>query len=87
MTEIPKPICPLNPRQLEVLYWVDVGLTNAEIAERLGLSPNTVKNHINNAVNLLLDNGVLTEEKISRKSGVYRYLAADAVINAQWIES
>jgi DNA-binding NarL/FixJ family response regulator len=37
----------LTPREAEVLELIAEGLTNAEIAERLFLSPTTVKSHIN----------------------------------------
>lgn len=37
----------LSARQIEVLELVADGLTNQEIAERLFLTPKTVKNHIN----------------------------------------
>lgn len=37
----------LTPRELEVLTLVGAGLTNAEIAERLVLSPLTAKTHVN----------------------------------------
>ncbi|MFE0460324.1 response regulator [Kitasatospora sp. NPDC058965] len=36
----------LTPRELEVLQQLATGLTNAEIAGRLGLSPTTVKTHV-----------------------------------------
>ncbi|MDG4863325.1 response regulator transcription factor [Streptomyces sp. T-3] len=36
----------LTPRELEVLRLLATGLTNAELAERLFLSPTTVKTHI-----------------------------------------
>ena len=36
----------LAPREQEVVHWVSEGLTNREIADRLGLSENTVKNYI-----------------------------------------
>jgi len=37
----------LTPREAEVLELIAEGLTNTEIAERLFLSPTTVKSHIN----------------------------------------
>ena len=37
---------PLTPREREVLEWVALGLTNREVAHRLRISENTVKNHL-----------------------------------------
>lgn len=36
----------LSPRQYEVLQWVALGLTNARIAARLGITEETVKRHL-----------------------------------------
>jgi DNA-binding NarL/FixJ family response regulator len=38
----------LSPREREVLHLVSAGLANAEIAERLGISDKTVRNHVSN---------------------------------------
>ncbi|WP_308201141.1 response regulator transcription factor [Paractinoplanes maris] len=37
---------PLSPRQRQVLWLVAEGCTNAEIAARTGVSPLTVKTHL-----------------------------------------
>ena len=38
----------LTPRELDVLYLAGEGLSNGEIAERLSISPVTVRNHLSN---------------------------------------
>ena len=37
----------LTPRQVEILAWVAIGATDGEIAAKLGISPLTVKGHLN----------------------------------------
>lgn len=43
----------LTPRQMEVLRLIARGLGNEQIADRLGLSPHTVKNHVHNVLERL----------------------------------
>lgn len=50
---------PLTSRELEILQWVSAGYTNREIADQLGISDQTVKNHLKNILQKLqLDNRV-----------------------------
>ena len=58
--DIVQPPEPLTPREREVLQQMAEGLTNAAIAQRLGISENTVKFHIN-AILAKLDAGSRTE--------------------------
>ncbi|MDX6582993.1 MAG: two-component system, NarL family, nitrate/nitrite response regulator NarL [Solirubrobacterales bacterium] len=43
-----RPVSPLTPRELEVLQLAAEGLSGPSAAERLGLSPATVKTHLSN---------------------------------------
>jgi DNA-binding NarL/FixJ family response regulator len=43
----------LTPRELDILGLVDEGLTNKQIAQRLGIEPATVKNHVHKALQKL----------------------------------
>ena len=43
----------LTPREFDVLNHLVEGLTNAEVAQRLGIKPSTVKNHISNILSKL----------------------------------
>ncbi len=50
---LPETIQPLTPRQFDILQLVAQGLRNAEIAERLCISEQTVKTHIANLLRRL----------------------------------
>lgn len=43
----------LSAREIEVLVRVGRGMSNKEIADQLSISPNTIKNHINNIMTKL----------------------------------
>jgi NarL family two-component system response regulator LiaR len=51
--QAPQPGCDLTERQLEILALLVEGLTNNEIAERLILSPYTVRNHVSEILSKL----------------------------------
>ena len=46
MDGIPDSIGPLSPREMEILQQIALGLSNKEIAHQLGISRQTVKNHM-----------------------------------------
>jgi len=56
---------PLSKRELEVLQWIDQGLSNAEIADRMVVAQSTVKTHINNIYTKL---GVQTRTQAVRRA-------------------
>ncbi|MEV7982753.1 helix-turn-helix transcriptional regulator [Streptomyces sp. NPDC086519] len=55
LTAAPVPVAEtaLSPRELDVLAWVAAGATNAAVAERLGLRPETVKGYLRSAMRKL----------------------------------
>lgn len=44
--ELPESLVPLSPREMEILELVTKGASNKEISNRLGISHQTVKNHM-----------------------------------------
>lgn len=61
----------LTPRETECLKWVGGGLTNPEIADRLHVSPRTVKFHLANAMAKL---GVTTRSQAVAKALRHRLI-------------
>jgi len=47
------PYAPLSPREMEILQFVTRGMSNKEIAVRLGISHQTVKNHMTSILHKL----------------------------------
>ena len=50
---IPQSTIKLTPRELDIINEIAAGLSNKEIAQRLSIEPQTVKNHIHNILNKL----------------------------------
>jgi LuxR family maltose regulon positive regulatory protein len=61
---------PLSERELEVLHLIAEGLTNREIAQRLFLSPNTVKGHSRNIYGKLGVNSRMQATTKARMMGI-----------------
>jgi DNA-binding NarL/FixJ family response regulator len=52
-TTVPLPISNLTPKELEVTQLIGLGASNREIAQKLFITENTVKTHVNNIFNRL----------------------------------
>jgi DNA-binding NarL/FixJ family response regulator len=63
---------PLSPRELEVLTLVVKGLTNKEIAYRLGLSQRTIQFHLNSIFNKTDTNSRTEATALALKRGWLR---------------
>lgn len=63
----------LTPREIEILRLAAEGLANAVIAERLYLSVNTVRNHIQNAIAKLDAHSKLEAVAIAVREGIIAY--------------
>ena len=69
---------PLTPRELEILHQLAAGLQNKKVAQQLGLSVATVRNHVHNilgklgvhskleAVSLYFRNGWISDAEPAR---------------------
>jgi two-component system NarL family response regulator len=67
----PSPLVGLTSREIEVLQELADGITNQEIATRLFISENTVKNHIHNILEKLSLNNRREAIEFARKNGLY----------------
>ena len=59
----------LTPREREILRWMAAGLQNKEIAQRLGLSLATVRNHIHNTLEKLEVHSKLEAVSLAYRNG------------------
>lgn len=60
---------PLTPRETEILHHVAAGLQNKEIAQKLDLSPATVRNHVHNILAKLGVHSKLEAVSLSFRNG------------------
>ncbi|HEX2040099.1 MAG TPA: response regulator transcription factor [Acidimicrobiales bacterium] len=63
----------LTPRELDVLRLAAEGLPNAAIGERLGLSVNTVRNHMQSAIGKLGAHSKLEAVSVAVREGIISY--------------
>ncbi|MFG1998502.1 response regulator transcription factor [Spirillospora sp. NPDC048911] len=66
----PPPGPALSPRELDVLSYVAIGCTNAEVAQRLGLLPETVKSYLRSAMRKLGSHTRLEAVTAARRAGL-----------------
>jgi DNA-binding CsgD family transcriptional regulator len=70
---VPPPlVAGLTPRQLEVLHLLDHGLSTVQIAHRLGIQPDTVRNHISALLRTLGVHSRLEAVAEGRRRGLIR---------------
>lgn len=61
---------PLTPRELEVLQGMVDGLTREQIAQRLGMSPHTVRTHVHGLLHKLGAHSSLRAVALARQAGL-----------------
>ena len=68
----------LTPREREILGWMAAGLQNKEIAQKLGLSLATVRNHVHNTLEKLEVHSKLEAVSLAFRNGWVEREAAAA---------
>ncbi len=71
-TDAPSSIEPLTARELDVLAWLARGYSNAQVAEELVLSPNTVRTHVQNILRKLGVRSKLAAVSLALRLGLVR---------------
>jgi DNA-binding NarL/FixJ family response regulator len=66
----PDPLAGLSPREREVLQCMVDGMSRAEIADRLGVSGNTVRTHVQNLIAKLGVHSTLESVAVALRNGV-----------------
>ncbi|MFK0248271.1 response regulator transcription factor [Amycolatopsis azurea] len=70
LTDTAPPVVGLTPRELDTVSLVALGLTNAEIAHRLGLTAETVKSYLRDAMRKLDASSRLQAVTHARRAGL-----------------
>jgi len=69
-TDAVETLRPLTPREREVLQGMVDGLTREQIAQRLGMSPHTVRTHVHGLLHKLGVHSSLRPVSVSRQAGL-----------------
>jgi DNA-binding CsgD family transcriptional regulator len=64
------PTVGLSPRELDVLCAAAAGCRNREIAQRLSLTPSTVKSYLRSAMTKLDSNNRMDAVRVARRHGL-----------------
>jgi DNA-binding CsgD family transcriptional regulator len=69
-----EPWAPLTAREFEVARLITEGLTNAEVARELGLSPKTVSGHLEH---------IMAKLVVGRRAEVVAWVASTSVLHSR----